>query len=188
MLDTARDIADVAHEMASAWTPLPAQEHRAALIRSYWGDDRPRANWCAAFVRAAVTRGGGVAPTNGRPVRGARAAIRWYAESGRWILPPREAILKHPGQWDIHTYATQPRPGDLICWRRGIVWQAHIAVILDYDRKTGDMVIAEGNTRLLLPDGSKSPPVATVRMLTRQEWTTRMRGLYGIARPRLVTA
>lgn len=153
---------------------IRAAGDRDAMVLSYFADEPRRTNWCAAFVASALEAGGVKVPRNGAPRRGAQALTRWVAEHGSWRIDPDLAVTsKATGPVDWRAWKSI-MPGDVICWRRGVLgWQGHVALVLRV-LDDGSIEIAEGNV-----DGGQ----LVIRALAPDEWPTRLKGLYGVARP-----
>lgn len=162
----------------------PPGSNAGEHVDKYLGAEyKPGREWCAGFVSWCLETAGFRAPMQGRARRGARALVRWVGGNGYWIATPAQAktLRELPGiplRKDPYGITMgYPLPGDVICWKRSrLGWQCHVALVADYDPATGRMAVIEGNV------GGK----VRRTVLEAHEWPRRMRGLYGIARPRSV--
>lgn len=150
----------------------PPRSNAGPHVAKYLGAEyKPGREWCAGFVAWCLEHAGFMAPMQGSARRGARALVRWVAEHGEWTCTPQmtKSIAPSVVAFDI-------RPGDVICWKRSrlVPWMAHVGMVTGYHADTGRIAVVEGNVR------------GKVRhtVLSAREWPQRMRGLYGIARPR----
>lgn len=95
-----------------------------------------RGSWCASYVSSVWMRSAGLCQVllPFRPSRGARRLWRAVGGSG--------------------AFYDEPRPGAVVCWRRGTGWQGHVGIVASVDlRPSGlEFYTYEGN-RGAFPSG-----------------------------------